>query len=90
MTIYTLLKTEWAVRFLAAIIGFVLIAGNAHAAGWSCTAEKLKDYRYNGGKYAMIHISPYQSGGRYKVVKVSATDVTGKTKDGTSFACTKS
>jgi hypothetical protein len=37
----------------------------------------------------MIHLRPYSSGSRYSVKKVSANKVTGKTKDGTRFTCTK-
>ena len=61
----------------------------AHAAGWKCSAAKLKNYSYDGGSSAMIHLSPYSSGGRYCVKKVNANKVTGKTKDGTRFTCTK-
>jgi hypothetical protein len=60
-----------------------------HAAGWKCSAAKLKNYSYSGGSSAMIHLRPYSSGGRYSVKKVSANKVTGKTKDGTRFTCTK-
>jgi len=61
----------------------------ASAAKWECSAKKLKNYSYRGGKKAMIHLSPYSSGGRYTVTKVSDTKVVGKTKDGTSFTCVK-
>ncbi len=61
---------------------------SSEAASWKCTAKKLKNASYRGGKTAMIHLSPYKSGGRYPVTKVSDKKVVGKTKDGTSFTCT--
>jgi hypothetical protein len=57
---------------------------------WTCSAEKLKSGSYKGGKTARIHLSPYSSGGSYPVTKVSDTEVTGVTKDGTPFVCVKS
>jgi hypothetical protein len=70
-------------------VGGSLVAPPAAAATWECSANKLKNYRYTGGRTAMIHLTPYQSGGSYPVTKVSDTKVTGKTKDGTAFTCVK-
>ena len=70
--------------------GSVAWSGIAEAAGWKCSAAKLKNYSYSGGSTAMIHLSPYSSGGRYPVKKVSTNKVAGKTKDGTPFTCVKS
>ncbi|WP_271088043.1 hypothetical protein [Hoeflea poritis] len=65
-----------------------IMATPAEAASWKCTAKKLKNASYRGGRTAMIHLSPYKSGGRYPVTKVSDKKVVGKTKDGTPFTCT--
>lgn len=73
----------------------VALAGLSGAAAaqsgkkWICTAEKLQNFSYKGGKTAMIHLKPYKSGGNYQVTPVSDTKVTGKTKDGTPFICEK-
>jgi hypothetical protein len=79
---------------IAAVIGCtaaIITASTAPAtaASWTCSAAKLKNYSYSGGTSAMIHLSPYSSGGRYPVKKVNANKVTGTTKDGTKFTCTK-
>jgi hypothetical protein len=66
----------------------LLMTTPAVAARWECSAKNLKSYRYTGGSSAMIHLSPYPNGGTYPVTRVSATKVTGKTKDGTAFTCT--
>jgi len=67
----------------------LLGTSSANAASWTCSAAKLKNYSYSGGTIAMIHLSPYKSGGRYSVKKVNANKVTGTTKDGTKFTCVK-
>jgi len=67
---------------------FVMVS-SAEAAGWKCSAAQLKNYSYSGGSSAMIHLRAYSKGGRYSVKKVNAKKVTGKTKDGTKFTCTK-
>lgn len=80
---------------LKLVLAVAVVAGLAGAAAaqsgekWVCTAEKLKSFSYKGGKNAMIHLSPYNKGGSYKVTKESDTKVTGKTKDGTPFTCEK-
>ncbi|MCP4319417.1 MAG: hypothetical protein GY789_26375 [Hyphomicrobiales bacterium] len=78
--------TAAAVGATVAVVGVLTVTPVA-AATWECTAKNLKNYRYTGGARAMIHLSPYNSGGNYRVTKVSDTKVTGKTKDGTSFTC---
>jgi len=64
-----------------------IMAVPANAAGWTCSAAKLKNYSYSGGSKAMIHLRGYSTGGRYSVRKVNAKKVTGTTKDGTKFTC---
>jgi hypothetical protein len=49
----------------------------------------LKTSKYTGGSSAYIHLKPYSTGGNYAVKKVNATKVTGTTKDGTPFTCTR-
>jgi hypothetical protein len=45
--------------------------------------------RYTGGSTAYVHLSRYTSGGNYTAVKdPSGKKATGKTADGTDFACT--
>ena len=73
----------------AITVGALLLTSIANAASWTCSAAKLKNYSYSGGSSAMIHLSPYSKGGRYPVKKVNANKVTGTTKDGTKFTCTK-
>jgi len=78
-----------SIIFAAAVLALALAEVTpAMAAGWKCTASKLKSYRYTGGSKAYIHLSPYGRGGWYRVKKVSPKKVTGKTKDGTRFSCT--
>lgn len=61
------------------------------ASKWTCTAQGLKEARYDGSGEAYIHLSAYTTGGKYKVTKnAEGTKATGKTKDGTEFTCTKS
>lgn len=61
------------------------------ASKWTCTAQGLKEARYDGSNEAYIHLSAYTTGGKYKVTKnAEGTKATGKTKDGTEFTCTKS
>lgn len=81
---------SWFVLMLVLLL-FVLTTSPAAAqsATWVCTADKLQSYSYKGGKSATIHLKPYKSGGSYKVTQVSATEVKGKTKDGTPFVCKK-
>jgi hypothetical protein len=57
---------------------------------WNCSAENMKSGSYSGGKTARIHLKPYKNGAAYPVTKVSETEVTGETKDGTPFTCVKS
>lgn len=56
---------------------------------WECKAKGLANARYDGGKYAYIHLSSYSSGGNYSVATAGANKVAGKTQDGTPFECTK-
>ena len=61
-------------------------AGN----GWTCTADKIKEARYKGGKRAYIHLDPYGRGDNYRVTLNSTkTEATGKTGDDTPFVCKK-
>ena len=74
---------------VATALATAMYSTPASAAKWECSAKNLKNFSYRGGKKAMIHLSPYSSGGRYTVTEVSETKVVGKTKDGTSFTCVK-
>lgn len=53
---------------------------------WVCTADGLASFRYSGGDWAYIHLSPYPNGGSYPATKTGSI-ATGKTKDGTPFTC---
>ena len=66
----------------------ILVPAAAEAA-WTCSASKLKAFRYNGGAKAYIHLAPYGKGGWYAVRKAGATKATGRTKNGTRFTCRK-
>ena len=68
-----------------------VLAGSVNAGnGWSCTANNIQTARYSGGSRAYIHLRPYKDGKRYKVtLNASKTRATGKTSNGTSFACSK-
>ena len=62
-------------------------AGN----GWTCTADKILNARYDGKKRAYIHLAPYGKGERYRVtLNADKTQATGKTGNDTPFVCTKS
>lgn len=83
---------KYTFRISAIAIGMISGFGMtvpAAAENWVCSAKNLVNYQYTGGSRAMIHLSPYNSGGSYKVTKVSDAKVTGKTKDGTPFTCIK-
>ena len=53
---------------------------------WICEAPNMISGRYSGGEYANIHLSPFSSGGAYKVTK-DGDLVTGITANGTKFVC---
>lgn len=80
-------------KFLLIISAIALAApptAMAQTGKWSCVAKGIKDFNYDGGERAMILIKPFTSPGRYKVTKVSETEVKGKTGNGTPFTCTRS
>lgn len=57
---------------------------------WKCTANNIVNFQYNGSDYAMIHLSGYDYGNRYKVEKnAKGTEARGTTTDGTPFVCSK-
>ena len=56
---------------------------------WTCTAEGLAEFRYDGSDWARIRLVAYSSGGSYKVSKDKTGDIaTGVTADRTPFVCT--
>lgn len=81
-------RAPWMLA-LPLVIGASIAADPAAAASWECSAKNLVNYRYTGGNSAMIHLSPYPSGGTYRVTRVSDVKVTGKTKNGTVFTCVR-
>ena len=56
---------------------------------WTCTAQGLAEFRYDGSDWARIRLAAYSSGGSYKVTKDKTGDIaTGVTADRTPFVCT--
>ncbi len=56
---------------------------------WTCTAETLAEFRYDGGDWARIRLAAYSSSGSYKVSKDQTGNIaTGVTADRTPFVCT--
>ena len=61
-------------------------AGN----GWTCTADKIKNAKYDGSARAYIHLDPYSKSDRYKVAMNAAkTEATGTTGNDTPLVCKK-
>lgn len=58
-------------------------------ARWVCTAQNLVSARYTGGDWANVHLSPYASGGSYKIMEKTELVAKGVTRDGTPFECKK-
>lgn len=57
---------------------------------WKCEAQNMGNYHYTGGDTAMIRLSQFSTGDRYKVTKnPEGTVATGTTANGTPFKCTK-
>ncbi len=55
---------------------------------WTCTADSLADFRYDGSGWAYIRPSAYSSGGQYRVTKDETGDIAkGFTQDRTPFVC---
>jgi len=83
----------------ALCLAAILSAGAAAAAaagtvdagnGWTCTADKIKNAKYDGSARAYIHLDPYSKGDRYKVAMNAAkTEATGTTGNDTPFVCKK-
>jgi hypothetical protein len=73
---------------LPALIAGCATDGSLTTKQWKCEANNLINSNYTGGDYAMIHLAPYESGGRYKVTKEGST-ATGTTANGTKFVCTE-
>lgn len=85
-------KTSLGAIALAAILSTsAAIAGTVDAGnGWTCTADKIKNAKYDGSARAYIHLDPYGRGERYKVALNAAnTEATGTTGNGTPFVCKK-
>ncbi|MDO8282411.1 MAG: hypothetical protein Q7U10_07295 [Thermodesulfovibrionia bacterium] len=75
---------------LSLLFAVVGCATTGNGAKWSCRAEGLADYRYNGAGRAYIHLQSYSSGHDYKVMlNAQGTEATGNTQDGTPFSCIK-
>ncbi len=56
---------------------------------WTCTAEGLAEFRYDGSGWAFIRLSAYSSGHQYRVTKDETGDIAkGNTQDRTPFVCT--
>lgn len=56
---------------------------------WTCTAEGLAEFSYDGSGWARIRLSAYSSGGNYRVTKDETGDIAkGVTQDRTPFVCT--
>ena len=65
------------------------VAAQPSAKKWTCTAEGLAEFRYDGSDWARIRLAAYSSGGSYKVSKDKTGDIaTGVTADRTPFVCT--
>jgi len=81
------------VMIFAAVLGGYLAVmtppAQAATSGWKCKASKLKSYKYTGGSKAYIHLRPYGRGGWYRVTRAGSKKAYGKTKNGTSFTCTR-
>ncbi len=55
---------------------------------WTCSAEGLAEFRYDGSGWAFIRLSAYTSGHQYRVTKDESGDVAkGTTQDRTPFVC---
>ena len=60
----------------------------AAAKKWTCTAEGLAEFRYDGSGWAHIRLAAYLAGGNYRVSKDTTGDVaSGVTADRTPFVC---
>ncbi len=73
-------------------LGFLAISSHAVAADetWTCKAEGIREFRYDGSGWAYIHLNAYQTGGSYQVkLNEDRTEATGKTKDGSAFTCVR-
>jgi hypothetical protein len=56
---------------------------------WTCAADGLAEFRYDGSGWAFIRLSAYQTGHQYRVTKDETGDVAkGATQDRTPFVCT--
>lgn len=56
---------------------------------WTCTADGLAEFRYDGSGWAFIRLSAYTSGHQYRVTKDETGDIAkGNTQDRTPFVCT--
>ncbi len=56
---------------------------------WTCTAEGLAEFSYDGSGWARIRLSAYATGGNYRVTKDETGDIAkGVTQDRTPFVCT--
>ena len=65
------------------------VAAPQTAKTWTCTAEGLAEFRYDGSDWARIRLAAYSTGGSYKVSKdQTGNTATGVTADRTPFVCT--
>ena len=56
---------------------------------WTCTAEGLAEFRYDGSGWAFIRLSAYATGHQYRVSKDESGNIAkGSTQDRTPFVCT--
>jgi len=75
------------------LLALVILSGSslgASANNWTCSAQNMQSFKYDGGATAYIHLAPYSYGGDYPVAMNKAkTQATGKTANGTTFTCVK-
>jgi hypothetical protein len=56
---------------------------------WTCVAEGLAEFSYDGSGWARIRLSAYSTGGNYRITKDEKGDTAkGVTQDRTPFVCT--
>ena len=88
----TILHGVFAFSFVvASSFSSLVMAGTVDAGnGWKCTADKIKNAKYDGGSRAYIHLDPYGRGDKYRVtLNAAKTEASGKTGNDTPFVCKK-
>jgi hypothetical protein len=76
-------------KMLAAAVFTLAYLPAAHADSWTCSAPGLVSGSYDGGPTAYIHLTGFPDGGTYSVQKSGNNKVSGTTKNGTKFTCSK-